>query len=152
MRALVGGCGSAGYDGASDSRRFVPDEDQPDDPDALRAFRWDDESNEPTPGGDCRASRSPRDPEVLGDATCDIHYYAELEFGHQGNVFGRERDNTESLIFNEYSGHWSDHLRAARRSTAPIRASAREAWIEYEAAPALAFPDGPSIKTAATRS
>src|SRR5262245_16873654 len=81
---LVGGPGSAGYDGGFWIRggmflmkinltiqaRF-------------EAFRWDDEEDEPSPGGDLSGFSIPRVTlKFSGDATCGVHYYAELEFGH----------------------------------------------------------------------
>src|SRR5436190_1002178 len=86
--SLVGGSGSAGYDGGFWIRggsfllkinltiqtRF-------------EAFRWDDEDAEPSPGGDLSGFSLPRVTlKFSGDATCDIHYYAELEFGHHVDV------------------------------------------------------------------
>src|SRR5436190_922996 len=91
--ALVGGPGSAGYDGGFWIRggsfllkinltiqtRF-------------EAFRWDKEADEPSPGGDLSGFSLPRVTlKLSGDATCDVHYYAELEFGHAGSLFGSFR-------------------------------------------------------------
>ena len=82
--SLVGGCGSAGYDGGFWIRggtflmkinltiqtRF-------------EYFDWDDVNEEPSPGGDLSGFSLPRVTlKFSGDATCDVHYYAELEFGH----------------------------------------------------------------------
>ena len=77
-----------------------------------------------------------------GDATCDIHYYAELEFGHSGRAYHLG----DELGFNDpipqgpilVNGRFDDF------------GIAREAWIEYEAAPQLAFRMG-LIKTPTTR-
>ena len=92
--SLVGGRGSAGYDGGFWIRggsfllkinltiqtRF-------------EYFDWDDVESEPTPGGDLSGFSLPRVTlKFSGDATCDIHYYAELEFGH-ANTFLRDLDN-----------------------------------------------------------
>src|SRR5207249_4194033 len=68
-----------------------------------------------------------------GDATCDVHYYAELEFGHPESAFGFNNGPAGATFANfENVGH------------------AREAWIEYESSPALVFRMG-LLKTAATR-
>lgn len=55
-------------------------------------FDWDDTAFEPSPGGDLSGFSLPR--AVLafsGDATCSVHYYAELEFGHEGSLGDNER-------------------------------------------------------------
>src|SRR5688572_11924900 len=84
---LVGGPGSAGYDGGFWIRggAFL-----------LKinltiqtrweGFSWDDDESEAAPGGDLSGFSLPRVTlKFSGDATCDVHYYAELEFGHSGH-------------------------------------------------------------------
>jgi hypothetical protein len=97
----------------------------------YEVMRWDDEGDEPTPGGDLSGFSLPRVTlKFSGDATCDVHYYAELEFGHASSGFQG---------FNGVGG--ADFFNVG---------IAREAWIEYESSPALVFRMG-LIKTAATR-
>ena len=136
--SLVGGAGSAGYDrgfwirGGSFLLKINLTIQT-----RYEAFRWDDEANEPSPGGDLSGFSLPRVTlKFSGDATCDVHYYAELEFGHPGMF--------ESL-----------GLMGAMPMNMPMMMDVdpgicREAWIEYEAAPALAFRMG-LLKTAAPR-
>jgi hypothetical protein len=99
----------------------------------FETMRWDEEDDEPSPGGDLSGFSLPRVTlKFSGDATCDVHYYAELEFGHASpNFFG----------IKPGGGPSSDTLNVG---------VAREAWIEYESSPALVFRMG-LIKTAATR-
>jgi opacity protein-like surface antigen len=90
--SLVGGGGSAGYDGGFWIRggSFLLKINLTIQT-RYEAFRWDDESNEPSPGGDLSGFSLPRVTlKFSGDATCDIHYYAELEFGHAGNLFATQ--------------------------------------------------------------
>jgi hypothetical protein len=68
-----------------------------------------------------------------GDATCSVHYYAELEFGHVlpplgNNGHGQKIERVDDAAFE----------------------GLREAWIEYEWCPALAVRMG-LVKLAATR-
>src|SRR5678815_541797 len=84
--SLVGGCGSAGYDGGFWIRggSFLLKINL-----TIQAryewFDWDDDADEPRPGGDLSGWSLPRVTlKFSGDATCDIHYYAEFEFGHHG--------------------------------------------------------------------
>ena len=141
--SLVGGCGSAGYDGGFWIRggtflmkinltiqtRF-------------EYFDWDDVNEEPSPGGDLSGFSLPRVTlKFSGDATCDVHYYAELEFGH-------------AVVFDRNQNTFPIRVRQADVLDSQAFAEnfdvTREAWIEYEAAPQLAFRMG-LIKTAATR-
>src|SRR5262245_15044443 len=85
---LVGGPGSAGYDGGFWIRggSFLLKINL-----TLQTrwegFDWDDTEFERTPGGDLSGFSLPRVTlKFSGDATCDVHYYAELEFGHAGFV------------------------------------------------------------------
>ena len=87
--SLVGGPGQAGYDGGFWIRggTFLLKINL-----TLQAryeyFDWDDSEVEPSPGGDLSGFSLPRATlKFSGDATCDVHYYAELEFGHEGNWF-----------------------------------------------------------------
>ena len=149
--SLVGGCGSAGYDGGfwirgGSFRMKINLTIQT----RYEAFRWDDESREPSPGGDLSGFSLPRMTlKFSGDATCDVHYYAELEFGHQGNAFGVGQ-NSNSLYGSILSIHEDGAFSGQLFKDPKSLGIAREAWIEYEAAPALAFRMG-LVKTAATR-
>jgi hypothetical protein len=100
----------------------------------FEAFRWDDEGDEPRPGGDLSGFSLPRVTlKFSGDATCDVHYYAELEFGHA------------------YSAAFGTKLPQGATATQTLDVGvAREAWIEYESSPALVFRMG-LLKTATTR-
>jgi hypothetical protein len=147
--SLVGGPGQAGYDGGFWIRggTFLLKINL-----TLQAryeyFDWDDTEFEPSPGGDLSGFSLPRATlKFSGDATCDVHYYAELEFGHEGNWFFPNieeeppvtapagRISGEQALFEAF-GQEDDIL--------------REAWIEYEAAPAASFRMG-LIRTATTR-
>jgi len=98
----------------------------------YEAMRWDDEGDEPRPGGDLSGFSLPRVTlKFSGDATCDVHYYVELEFGHASSAFGGNFGGATGANFFDVG-------------------IAREAWIEYESSPALVFRMG-LIKTAATR-
>ena len=152
---LVGGPGTAGYDGGFWIRggSFL-----------LKinltiqtrweGFDWDDAAFEPRPGGDLSGFSLPRVTlKFSGDATCDVHYYAELEFGHAGGVFERfqppfpppQGASAADTLAREYDG-----LLGGGFLVDDFDAPAREAWIEYEAAPAFSFRMG-LVKTAATR-
>ncbi|MCC7483312.1 MAG: hypothetical protein IT541_17500, partial [Hyphomicrobiales bacterium] len=103
-------------------------------------FDWDDTEWEPSPGGDLSGFSLPR--AVLkfsGDATCDVHYYAELEFGHEG----ADREALVKVVDEAFAGS----VLSTSSSSGNVL---REGWIEYEAAPQAAFRMG-LIKTAATR-
>jgi hypothetical protein len=133
--SLVGGPGAAGYDGGFWIRggTFLLKINLTIQT-RYEAFRWEDEEDEPEPGGDLSGFSLPRVTlKFSGDATCDIHYYAELEFGHVAPSFLQLQKSFgfEEIFFTDYEG-------------------AREAWIEYEAAPAIAVRMG-LIKLAATR-
>ncbi len=147
--SLVGGCGQAGYDGGFWIRggTFL-----------LKinltiqtrweGFDWDDADFEPAPGGDLSGFSLPRVTlKFSGDATCDVHYYAELEFGHSGSFLDNQ-NGFESFggLLLESTGFFDGRDETAR----PDLGICREAWIEYEAAPQLAFRMG-LVGTAATR-
>ena len=140
---LVGGCGTAGYDGGFWIRggSFLLKTNL-----TLQTrfeyFDWDDRATEAQPGGDLSGFSLPRVTlKFSGDATCDIHYYAELEFGHSGRAFHL----LDEQQFNDPIPQGNINLDP--RFDFGI---AREAWIEYEAAPQVAFRMG-LIKTPATR-
>ena len=150
--SLVGGPGSAGYDsgfwirGGDFSLKINL---------TLQAryeyFDWDDTEWEPSPGGDLSGFSLPRATlKFSGDATCDVHYYAELEFGHEGNWFFPEIDE-------EPPGSAPPIAQGGRIGGEELFSLfgqeddvLREAWIEYEAAPAASFRMG-LIRTATTR-
>jgi hypothetical protein len=144
--SLVGGPGQAGYDGGFWIRggTFLLKINL-----TLQAryeyFDWDDKDAEPSPGGDLSGFSLPRATlKLSGDATCDVHYYAELEFGHHGSF--TDNSNAEFSLNGEIAkaeGTTEEQF----FGDAPIL---REAWIEYEAAPAFAFRMG-IVRTAATR-
>src|SRR5438105_11647008 len=139
---LVGGPGSAGYDGGFWIRggSFLMKINLTIQT-RWEAFDWTDESAEPRPGGDLSGFSLPRVTlKFSGDATCDVHYYAELEFGHGGDIFGNIGNRfslTDEIIVSHEVG--SDSLNTAGGRDFGV---AREAWIEYEAAPALCFRMG----------
>ena len=147
--SLVGGCGSAGYDsgfwirGGSFLMKINLTLQT-----RWEGFDWDDTGAEPSPGGDLSGFSLPRVTlKFSGDATCDVHYYAELEFGHSGsfldNSNGRSAFSTTILNASGVPGAGDPNFR-------PNYGIAREAWIEYEAAPMLAFRMG-LIKLPSTR-
>ena len=146
--SLVGGCGSAGYDGGFWIRggTFLMKINL-----TLQTrfeyFDWDQKQSEANEGGDLSGFSLPRVTlKFSGDATCDVHYYAELEFGHSGSFFdnstGRQTLNAQVFFL--------EHGSVERLGTSADYGIAREAWIEYEAAPQLAFRMG-LVKTATTR-
>jgi hypothetical protein len=144
--SLVGGPGQAGYDGGFWIRggTFLLKINL-----TLQAryeyFDWDKKEFEPSPGGDLSGFSLPRATlKFSGDATCDVHYYAELEFGHAGSVF--DNSSSEESLTGELARMQRKEL-FYYGSDDPIL---REAWIEYEMAPAATFRMG-AIRTAATR-
>jgi hypothetical protein len=131
--SLVGGPGAAGYDGGFWIRggSFL-----------LRtnltlqaryeAFLWDDKDDEPSPGGDLSGFSLPRATlKFSGEATCNVGYYLELEFGHPGMAHMPEEMMIGDLMVADFG-------------------TCREAWIEYAWRPELAVRMG-LVKTAATR-
>jgi hypothetical protein len=138
--SLVGGPGAAGYDGGFWIRggTFLLKINLTIQT-RYEAFRWEDEENEPSPGGDLSGFSLPRVTlKFSGDATCDVHYYVELEFGHVEPLF----QGLQKLPF-AVAGFEGDFSQFELQGT-------REAWIEYEAAPAFAVRMG-LVKIAATR-
>jgi hypothetical protein len=147
--SLVGGPGQAGYDGGFWIRggTFLMKINL-----TLQAryeyFDWDDKEAEPSPGGDLSGFSLPRATlKFSGDATCDVHYYAELEFGHHNGSFFEFEPPLPPPGSTIPQGGESEGVFGLFDDEDEIL---REAWIEYEAAPALAFRMG-LIRTAATR-
>jgi len=145
---LVGGAGSAGYDGGFWIRggSFLLKTNLTIQT-RYEYFDWDDRAREPQPGGDLSGFSLPRVTlKLSGDATCDIHYYAELEFGHAFSDFDQR------AIAIDQTGVTGQGIPGG--PVQPVGGFdfgiAREAWIEYEAAPQVAFRMG-LIKTPATR-
>jgi hypothetical protein len=148
--SLVGGPGQAGYDGGFWIRggsfllkinltiqtRF-------------EWFDWSESEDEPSPGGDLSGFSLPRlTLKLSGDVLCDMHYYAELEFGHHG-FWG---DN-ENLDDSDGASHWFDNWVGFRQTKFGLNDDfgiAREAWLEWGAAPQANIRMG-LIKTANTR-
>ena len=150
--SLVGGAGQAGYDGGFWIRggSFLMKINL-----TLQTrwegFDWSESGNEAAPGGDLSGFSLPRATlKFSGDATCDIHYYAELEFGHSG-TFGDNsvlgNSDSFSLVFDDWNGFGVVNENRRERIDYGI---AREAWIEWEACPQAAFRMG-LIETATTR-
>ncbi len=147
---LVGGAGSAGYDGGFWIRggTFLMKINL-----TLQTrfeyFDWDDKSAEANDGGDLSGFSLPRVTlKFSGDATCDVHYYAELEFGHSGSWLDNSTGFESIPTFTGDTGLKFGGTALNGRSF--DYGIAREAWIEYEAAPQVAFRMG-LVKTAATR-
>src|SRR5262245_34908897 len=135
--SLVGGPGAAGYDGGFWIRggTFLLKINLTIQT-RYEAFRWEDEENEPSPGGDLSGFSLPRVTlKFSGDATCDDHYYVELAFGHPDRGFSGISTLPEGFVPNQNDIELN---------------GTREAWIEYEAAPAFAVRMG-LVKLAATR-
>ena len=147
--SLVGGPGSAGYEGGFWVRggSFL-----------LKisltlqvrweAFNWNKEAEEPRPGGDLSGFSLPRTTLTFaGDATCNVHYYAALEVGHSGSFLGvgNNADSTLGTL-------WNLHNQVSRGPGGLVGPDLGivEAWIEYEVSPSLLFRLG-LLQTAATR-
>ncbi|MCC7139549.1 MAG: hypothetical protein IT460_14090 [Planctomycetes bacterium] len=154
--SLVGGAGSAGYDGGFWIRggSFLMKINL-----TLQTrwewFDWDDTAWEPSPGGDLSGFSLPRATlKFSGDATCDVHYYAELEFGHSGLWIDNESgfESITTYLAEAGSGRFTQVAPIDQNSVTASEyyGLLREGWIEYEAAPQAAFRMG-LIKTAATR-
>jgi hypothetical protein len=149
---LVGGPGSAGYDGGFWIRggSFLMKINLTIQT-RWEGFSWDDSDVEPTPGGDLSGFSLPRVTlKFSGDATCDVHYYAELEFGHarQDFFFQEIAAGMDGILGESIPGFYEEF--PGEFTVFDFDAPAREAWIEYEAAPAFAIRMG-LLKTAATR-
>jgi hypothetical protein len=161
---LVGGPGSAGYDGGFWIRggSFLMKTNLTIQT-RWEGFDWDDQGAEPNPGGDLSGFSLPRlTLKLSGDATCDMHYYAELEFGHAGTLcdnFNNAEISAQVLL--GYARCFGQPTATLPTGIVPFNGQddfgggddygiAREAWIEYEACPALAVRMG-LLKTATTR-
>ncbi|MFO0931267.1 MAG: porin [Planctomycetota bacterium] len=143
--SLVGGAGQAGYDGGFWIRggSFLMKINL-----TLQTrwegFDWDDSAVEPSPGGDLSGFSLPRATlKFSGDATCDVHYYAELEFGHSGHY-----------LTNRQNAGFAGNLGLLNQQTfefgTPDYGTLREGWIEYETSPYFIFRMG-LVKTPTTR-
>ena len=88
-----------------------------------------------------------------GDATCDIHYYAELEFGHAGTFFN---DNNNSEGSQYFFSDYRNAIPAAQVAPGSLATSESQYGIaprgvdRVRGGAAFAFRMG-LIKTAATR-
>jgi hypothetical protein len=146
--SLVGGAGQAGYDGGFWIRggSFL-----------LKinltiqgrweGFDWDDTAAEPGPGGDLSGFSVPRATlKLSGDATCDVHYYAELEMGHSGTLFDNNANRDDSIIGDLYERF----IFGPNEQPTVSYGVLREGWIEYESSPYLAVRAG-LVKTPTTR-
>jgi hypothetical protein len=164
---LVGGPGQAGYDGGFWIRggSFLMKINL-----TLQTrwegFQWNDEPVSPTPGGDLSGFSLPRATlKFSGDATCNMHYYLELEFGHSGHWYDNSTGSAsmQTLLAQANGlpvGTPGTNAFGPNPINTPIGAApgqfgvdygiAREAWIEYESCPQAAIRMG-LIKTAATR-
>jgi len=161
---LVGGPGSAGYDGGFWLRggSFLLKTNL-----TLQTryeyFDWNDRPVEPSPGGDLSGFSLPRATvKFSGDATCDVHYYAELEFGHAGTLYDNNTNadaSTPNFIGNANPGLQLTGGAAPGIGSINDPASTRggdafgilrEGWIEYETCPAFTVRMG-LVKTATTR-
>ena len=133
---LVGGCGTAGYDGGFWIRggSFLLKTNL-----TLQTrfeyFDWDDRSVESQPGGDLSGFSLPRVTlKLSGDATCDVHYYAELEFGHAASTRQNRLLNT-SVPAMRRSRRWSrapgrtSGSPARRGSSTRRRRRPRSGWV-----------------------
>jgi hypothetical protein len=151
--SLVGGPGQAGYDGGFWIRggSFLLKINL-----TLQArwegFDWNDSPAEPTPGGDLSGFSLPRTTlKFSGDATCSMHYYAELEFGHSG-LWTQNNVNQQALQ-TELAGSSTvgpGNVPTSLTSPSEYYGILREGWIEYETCPQLAVRMG-LVKTANTR-
>src|SRR5262245_44869064 len=143
--SLVGGPGQSGYDGGFWIRggSFLLKLNL-----TLQArwewFEWDDSEAEPSPGGDLSGFSLPRATlKLSGDATCNMHYYAELEFGHSG-LWTDNNGNLGSLNSSlvQESGPVGGFGLRPGTPASEFYGILREGWIEYETAPQLAVRMG----------
>jgi hypothetical protein len=144
--SLVGGAGQAGYDGGFWIRggSFLMKINL-----TLQArwegFDWDDTAREPSPGGDLSGFSLPRATlKFSGDATCDVHYYAELEFGHSGHYLEIPQNRSFVGTLGLLNQQTFDDQFGVEYGTL------REGWIEYETSPYFIFRMG-LVKTPTTR-
>ncbi len=151
--SLVGGAGQAGYDGGFWIRggSFLLKINL-----TLQTrwegFDWDDVDAEPSPGGDLSGFSLPRATlKLSGDATCDVHYYAELEFGHSG--LWSDNNNGRKSLTSQFSFAGAGFTALALengQSASEYFGLLREGWIEYETSPYAIFRMG-LVKTPTTR-
>ena len=149
--SLVGGAGQAGYDGGFWIRggSFLLKINL-----TLQTrwegFDWDETAIEPAPGGDLSGFSLPRATlKFSGDATCDVHYYAELEFGHSGVWLDNGNGGmslTTAFAFAGAPQRNDDRIPTASE----LYGTLREGWIEYETSPYAIFRMG-LVKTPTTR-
>ena len=151
--SLVGGPGQAGYDngfwirGGSFLLKINLTLQT-----RWEGYDWDDTDYEPSPGGDLSGFSLPRATlKLSGDATCDVHYYAELEFGHSGlwtdNINGIQSLTTR---FAYAGGAFTAVAPNAGQTAADYFGLLREGWVEYESCPYAIFRMG-LVKTPTTR-
>jgi len=149
--SLVGGAGQAGYDGGFWIRggSFLMKINL-----TLQTrwegFDWDDSAVEPSPGGDLSGFSLPRATlKFSGDATCDVHYYAELEFGHAGDFAQNNTSAEDSVLGDVLPG---GVIIGGPNKTFDFidYGTLREGWIEYETSPYAIFRMG-LVKTPTTR-
>jgi hypothetical protein len=163
--SLVAGPGSAGYDGGFWIRggSFLLKINL-----TIQAryewWDWDDNAQEvfSSSNGDLSGYSLPRVTlRLSGDATCDIHYYAQFEFGQHGSWFNTGNDplttGSASAGYGDYpdiiSGSGSFGAAGVDEQAMAFSiggGECREAWIEYEPCPMFALRMG-LIQTAATR-
>ncbi len=149
--SLVGGPGSAGYDGGFWIRggSFLLKINL-----TIQAryeyWDWDDKAAEADPGGDLSGFSVPRVTlRLSGDATCDVSYYASLEFGHHGTGFDLN-DPVGLMDYPDIAAFTGGQGAAGVDEQAFDGDPLREAWIQYEVCPQAAIRMG-LVQTAATR-
>ncbi len=126
--SLVGGAGTSGYDGGFWVRggSFLLKINL-----TLQTrwegFDWDDKGAEPSPGGDLSGFSIPRVTlKFSGDATCNVRYYAELEFGHHGLLSDNGTDvNSLAYYYFDAQESFDNHAFDSGEIL-------REGWIEYQ--------------------
>jgi hypothetical protein len=108
-------------------------------------FDWDDREDEPSPGGDLSGFSLPRlTLKLSGRALCNLNWYAELEFGHHGQLTDNEQGtNSQGFYFVDEDFGFTNHAYDGGNL-------AREAWIEWEIDPAFAVRMG-LVKLPTTR-
>ena len=152
--SLVGGCGSAGYDGGFWIRggSFLLKINLTIQT-RYESWNWDTEVVEAHPGGDLSGFSLPRVTlKFSGDATCSCHYYAELEFGHHGLLFDPANDNNSqgNPNANPNQNTLGFYYFDAVNHAFDAGETCREAWIECAASKALSFRMG-LVKLPTTR-
>ena len=153
--SLVGGPGSAGYDCGFWIRGgcFLLKINL-----TIQAryewWDWTDDAAEiaASDNGDLSGFSVPRlTLKLSGDASCDIHYYAELESGDHGFVFDTGNTPTGFMDYPDIiSNSGGFGAGGVDEDALTSGTHMREAWIEYEPCPQMVFRMG-LIKTACTR-